>query len=68
MALRDLKGDIFVFEKIKNGLKGVKRFMDKKAQMCKDMLASRSNRVVAGVVIVSLGIGLIVSGYMPLPS
>ena len=61
-----------MFEKIKNGLKGVKRYMDKKVQMCKDMLASRSNRVVAGVIIAGLGVGLgaglIISGYMPLPA
>lgn len=42
--------------------------MDKKIQLCKDMLASRSNRVVAGVVVTGLGIGLIISGYMPLPA
>ncbi len=61
-----------MFEKIKNGLKEVKRLMGKKLDLCKEMIDSRTKRAVVGVVIIGLGIGLggslIISAYMPLPA
>lgn len=59
-------------------VKEVKRRMTKKSDtavevlhFCKDVLDSRSYRVVVGVIVIGLGVGLgsslIVSGYMPLP-
>lgn len=57
-----------MFEKIKNGLKEVKRFMDKKAQMCKDILSSDKNKLAVGLVLIGAGIGLVASVYIPLPA
>lgn len=57
-----------MLEKIKNGLKGVKRFMDKKAQMCKDILSSDKNKLAIGLVLIGAGIGLVASVYIPLPA
>ena len=57
-----------MFEKIKNVLKEVKRLMGKKLDLCKEMIDSRTKRAVVGVVIIGLGIGLIISAYMPLPA
>lgn len=57
-----------MFDKIKKGLKGVKRYMDKKVQMCKDVLSSRTNRAIAGMILGGLSIGLIASAYISLPA
>ena len=68
MALRNLKGDIFMFEKIKKGIKGVKRYMEEKVQMCKEMLRDAQNRLIVGLVILGAGVGigggLIASAYI----
>lgn len=57
-----------MFDKIKKGFKEVKRYMDKKVQMCKDMLSSRTNRAIAGMILGGLSIGLIASAYISLPA
>lgn len=57
-----------MFEKIKKGLKGVKRYMEEKVQMCKEMLRDAQNRLIVGLVILGAGIGigggLIASAYI----
>lgn len=57
-----------MFDKIKKGFKEVKRYMDKKVQMCKDVLSSRTNRAIAGMILSGLSIGLIASAYISLPA
>lgn len=57
-----------MFDKIKKGFKEVKRYMDKKAQMCKDVLSSRTNRAIAGMILGGLSIGLIASAYISMPA
>ena len=57
-----------MFVKIKFVFKEVKQSMDKKIQMCKEMLASRENRLVAGIVLGGLSFGLIASAYIPYPA
>ena len=52
--------------------KGIDRFMDKRIQVCKEVLSTSDNRRVAGVIIlfggigigVGLGGGLIASSYI----
>ncbi len=57
-----------MFEKIKKGLKGVKRYMEEKVQMCKEMLRDAQNRLIVGLVILGAGVGigggLIASAYI----
>ena len=47
-----------MFEKIKKGLKGVKRYMEEKVQMCKEMLRDAQNRLIVGLVILGAGVGI----------
>ena len=57
-----------MLEKIKKGLKGVKRYMEEKVQMCKEMLRDAQNRLIVGLVILGAGVGigwgLIASAYI----
>ena len=57
-----------MFEKIKKCLKGVKRYMEEKVQMCKEMLRDAQNRLIVGLVILGAGVGigggLIASAYI----
>ena len=57
-----------MFEKIKKGLEGVKRYMEEKVQMCKEMLRDAQNRLIVGLVILGAGVGigggLIASAYI----
>ena len=57
-----------MLEKIKKGLKGVKRYMEEKVQMCKKMLRDAQNRLIVGLVILGAGVGigggLIASAYI----
>lgn len=57
-----------MFEKIKKGLKGVKRYMEEKVQTCKEMLRDAQNRLIVGLVILGAGVGigggLIASAYI----
>ena len=54
-----------MFEKIKEG---VKRFMDKKIQACKEILSSLENRLTTGIILGGLSMGLIISAYVSLPA
>ena len=47
-----------MFEKIKKGLKGVKRYMEERVQMCKEMLRDAQNRLIVGLVILGAGVGI----------
>ena len=57
-----------MLEKIKKGLKRVKRYMEEKVQMCKEMLRDAQNRLIVGLVILGAGVGigggLIASAYI----
>lgn len=57
-----------MLEKIKKGLKGVKRYMEEKVRMCKEMLRDAQNRLIVGLVILGAGVGigggLIASAYI----
>ena len=57
-----------MLEKIKKGLKGVKRYIEEKVQMCKEMLRDAQNRLIVGLVILGVGVGigggLIASAYI----
>ena len=57
-----------MLEKIKKGLKGVRRYMEEKVQMCKKMLRDAQNRLIVGLVILGAGVGigggLIASAYI----
>lgn len=57
-----------MIDKIKKGLKGVKRFMNEKTQYVKDALTTRTNRAIAGMILGGISIGLLASAYFPLPS
>ena len=57
-----------MFKKIKSGLKGVKQFMDKKIEACKEIFSNRENRLTAGIVLGGLSMGLIISAYVTLPA
>ena len=57
-----------MLEKIKKGLKGVKRYIEEKVQMCNEMLRDAQNRLIVGLVILGAGVGigggLIASAYI----
>ena len=57
-----------MLEKIKKGLNGVKRYIEEKVQMCKEMLRDAQNRLIVGLVILGAGVGigggLIASAYI----
>lgn len=48
--------------------KGIKKSVDDKLQACKDVLSSAQNRLILGLIIFGLGVGLggglIASAYM----
>lgn len=44
--------------------KGIKRFVDEKVQVCKDMLSCAQNRLILGLIFIGLGGGLIASDYI----
>ena len=50
--------------------KGIKNFMDKKIQTCKEVLTDAQNRLIMGLIILGAGIGigggLIASAYIKL--
>lgn len=56
-----------MFKKVKEKLKGVKRFMDEKVKAMANFISSRQNRITLGYIIFGLGVGLggalIASGY-----
>lgn len=60
-----------MFDILKKAGRGIKRFMDKKINTCKEILLSAKNRAVLGAIIMMTGIGLggglLISAYMPMP-
>jgi hypothetical protein len=56
-----------MIDKIKKGLKGVKRFMEEKVRVCKNVIRDDKNRLIIGLTLVGLGIGLVASVYMRPP-
>lgn len=57
-----------MFNKIKNALKGVKRYMDKKIEACKEILSNSQNRLIIGLIFVGSGVGFIASAYIHAPA
>lgn len=50
--------------KIHNFGKGIKKFVDNKIQACKEILSSAQNRLILGLIVTGLGLGLIASAYI----
>ena len=56
--------------------RSIKKFMNDKIKACKDMLASDQNRLIAGIIILTTGVGLglglggglIISAYAHVPN
>lgn len=44
--------------------KGIRNFMNDKIQACKDVLSSAHNRLISGLILLGLGIGLIASAFI----
>lgn len=55
-------------EKIHNIGKGIKKIVDERIQACKELLSSAQNRLILGLIIFGIGIGLgsglIASAYL----
>lgn len=47
-----------MFKKVKEKLKGVKRFMGEKIQMMKDILSSDKNKLTTGYILIGGGLGI----------
>lgn len=56
-----------MIDKIKKGFRGVKRFMEEKVRVCKNVIRDDKNRLIIGLTFVGLGIGLAASVYMRPP-
>lgn len=50
-----------MFQRIR---KGIKRFVEDKVQVCKEMLSCAQNRLILGLIFIGLGGGLIASAYI----
>lgn len=57
-----------MFNKIKKGFKGVKKYMEEKVQMCKEVLENEKNKLTLGLVLIGIGGALIASIYIPMPN
>ena len=44
--------------------KGVKKFMNEKIEVRKEVFSNDQNRLTIGIVIIGLGIGLVASAYI----
>ena len=51
--------------------KGIKQFVDKKIEACKEILSSAQNRLTLGLMVIGIGVGLggalVASAYMKVP-
>lgn len=47
--------------------KGIKKFVDDKIQACKIILSNAQNRLILGLIMTGLGLGLIASAYIVVP-
>lgn len=41
--------------------------IDDRVEMLREYLARKENRIVLGFIFLGLGVGLIISGYIPMP-
>lgn len=57
-----------MFKKVKEKLKGVKRYMDEKIQMARELLSSNNNELTLGFILIGVGIGLVSSVYAKVPA
>lgn len=52
--------------------KGIKKFVDDKVKACKDVLSEANNRLILGLIILGIGVGLggglIASAYISVPN
>ena len=52
--------------------KGIKKFVDDKVKACKDALSEANNRLILGLIILGIGVGLggglIASAYISVPN
>lgn len=53
-----------MFSKLKDIAKGIKKMADEKIQLAKEVLSSAKNKIVLGIIVVGIGSGLIVAGYV----
>lgn len=47
--------------------KGLKKMVDERVTVCKEILSSAQNRLIVGLIIVGLGSGFIISAYIKAP-
>lgn len=55
-------------KKFYNLWKGIGHMIDERVEMIRDYLARKENRIVLGLIFLGLGIGLVISGYIPMPN
>lgn len=48
--------------------KRVKDYMKNKIDICKEVFGDRENRLTLGIIMFSVGIGLVISAYIPAPT
>lgn len=52
--------------------KGIKKFVDDKVKACKEVLSEANNRLILGLIILGIGVGLggglIASAYISVPN
>lgn len=54
-------------EKLKKIGKGLKHMVDERIEAVKIYMSYRGNRIVLGLILLGLGTGLVLSGYIPMP-
>lgn len=48
--------------------KGIKKFVNDRILICKEVFSNNQNRLVLGLVVTGLGLGLIASAYIQAPA
>ena len=46
-------------DKIRNIRKGIKRYVDEKVEACKEILSSAQNRLILGLMVIGVGVGMV---------
>lgn len=54
-------------EKLKKIGKGLKHMVDERIEAARIYMSYRGNRIVLGLILLGLGTGLVLSGYIPMP-
>lgn len=54
-------------EKLKQLGKGLKHMVDERIEAVRIYMSYRGNRIVLGLILLGLGTGLVLSGYIPMP-